>query len=159
VRDAGAALAAALAPGDVVALRGPIGAGKTWLAGGLGRGLGVPASTRVTSPTFTLLNIHQGGRLPFYHLDLYRLGGEAGLEAIRALGLLEYLPSEDGVTAVEWLDLCPDAAPPRWLEVAIDGTGDTPRTLVVRAAGAGAAAHYGAALDAICAPARSARDR
>jgi len=159
VRDAGAALAAALGPGDVVALRGPIGAGKTWLAGGLGRGLGLPAATRITSPTFTLLNIHQGGRLPFYHLDLYRLGGDAGLEALRALGLLEYLPSEDGVTAIEWLDLCPDAAPACWMEVAVEGTGDTPRTLVVRTAGPGAAARYAGALEAISVRARSARGR
>lgn len=95
----GAALAAAAFPGAVLLLEGPLGAGKTALARGLARGLGVQA--RVTSPTFTILHVHEG-RLPFFHLDLYRVGGPAELRAVD----LDEIFGGGGVTAVEW---------PRWL--------------------------------------------
>mgnify|MGYP000676751057 CR=1 FL=1 len=70
--ELGAQLAARLRPGDVVAYTGDLGAGKTAFTRGIARGLGIPE--RVTSPTFTIVNEYEGGRLPLFHFDLYRLG-------------------------------------------------------------------------------------
>jgi len=83
--------------GDVIALDGELGAGKTQLVRGLARGLG--CAGRVHSPTFALLNEYGGGRLRLFHLDLYRLNSPA--EIITA-GLEEFLTRPDGVTVVEW---------------------------------------------------------
>jgi tRNA threonylcarbamoyladenosine biosynthesis protein TsaE len=88
--------------GLVLGLTGDLGAGKTQLVKGLARGLGI--SARVHSPTFALLNIYAGGRLPLFHVDLYRLDTP---EQIAAAGLEEYLQPA-GVTVIEWAD--------RWLE-------------------------------------------
>src|SRR6187397_786060 len=79
---AACALASHLAPGDAIGLVGDLGAGKTCFVQGLARGLGVPDSVRVTSPTFTLINEHRGGRLPLFHVDLYRIEREAELAHI-----------------------------------------------------------------------------
>lgn len=84
--------------GLVIGLNGDLGAGKTRLVKGLARGLGFPG--RVHSPTFALLNIYEGGRLPLFHLDLYRL---ANPEQIMSAGLESYL-TPDGVAVVEWAD-------------------------------------------------------
>ena len=70
--DIGARLAQRLGPGAVVAFTGDLGAGKTAFTRGLARGLGIP--DRVTSPTFTIVNEYEGGRLPLFHFDMYRLG-------------------------------------------------------------------------------------
>jgi tRNA threonylcarbamoyladenosine biosynthesis protein TsaE len=83
--------------GEVIALSGVLGAGKTQLVKGLARGLGYRG--QVTSPTFTLVNEYVGGRLTLYHIDLYRVKSEA--EAI-AFGVEDYLPPANGVTVVEW---------------------------------------------------------
>jgi tRNA threonylcarbamoyladenosine biosynthesis protein TsaE len=93
---AAAALAPALAPGDVLLLSGPLGAGKTCFTRGLSRGLGHPEA--VLSPTFQLVREHRGGRLDLFHIDLYRLKGPT--EAA-GLGLEEYFDG-DGVCVVEW---------------------------------------------------------
>jgi tRNA threonylcarbamoyladenosine biosynthesis protein TsaE len=93
--------------GLVIGLCGDLGAGKTQLVKGLARGLGIRA--RVQSPTFTLVNHYAGGRLPLYHLDLYRLDTR---DQIRAAGLEEYL-EPDGVAVIEWAD--------RWLSGALPG--------------------------------------
>ncbi len=85
-----------LVGGEVFAFYGVLGAGKTQLAKGMARGLGYTGD--VTSPTFTLVHEYLGGRLPMYHIDLYRIPGEK--EAIN-LGIEEYLPGE-GVTVIEW---------------------------------------------------------
>src|SRR5689334_10708728 len=85
--------------GWVIGLSGGLGAGKTQLVKGIARGLGIAA--RVHSPTFTLLNQYEGGRLPLFHLDLYRL--ETPQQIIVA-GLEPYLLSPDGVTVVEWAE-------------------------------------------------------
>jgi tRNA threonylcarbamoyladenosine biosynthesis protein TsaE len=84
--------------GLVIGLTGDLGAGKTQLVKGLARGLGFPG--RVHSPTFTLVNIYSGGRLPLFHLDLYRL--ETRAQIIEA-GLEEYL-NPAGVAVVEWAE-------------------------------------------------------
>lgn len=86
-------------PGLVVLLAGELGAGKTCFAQGVADGLGVPAGSPVTSPSYTLLNIHQG-RHSLYHFDLYRL---AAVDDLEDLGYDE-IAEGDGVTLVEWAD-------------------------------------------------------
>ena len=82
----------------VIGLTGDLGAGKTQFVKGLARGLGIPE--RVHSPTFALINIYSGGRLPLFHLDLYRL---ETAEQVVAAGLEEYF-SPAGVAVVEWVE-------------------------------------------------------
>jgi len=113
-------IAAALRPGDVVALRGDLGAGKTCLVQGLARALGIDAA--VCSPTFTLVNEYRGrdgGRL--VHIDLYRLAGPDDLDAI---GWDDYLDSGDAM-AVEWPERAGGELPPRAIFVDIR-IGDAP---------------------------------
>ena len=85
-------------PGDIITLDGTLGAGKTTLTQAIGQGLGVPDSCYITSPTFALLHEYPG-RLPLYHLDLYRLAEEE----LDELGLEDYLYGE-GLTVIEWPD-------------------------------------------------------
>ncbi len=91
------------APGLLIGLSGDLGAGKTQLVKGLARGLGI--ASRIHSPTFALINIHEGGRMPLFHLDLYRLDTR---DQIVAAGLEEYLSrgqrSGQGLTVVEWAE-------------------------------------------------------
>jgi tRNA threonylcarbamoyladenosine biosynthesis protein TsaE len=105
-----------LVGGEILALHGVLGAGKTQLVKGLARGLGFMGE--VTSPTFTLVHEYRGGRLPIYHIDLYRIESTA---AALPLGIDDYLPS-DGVTVIEWPERIADLLPPgtrHWeLEVA-----------------------------------------
>ena len=98
----GETLARRLGPGDVVAYRGDLGAGKTAFTRGLARGLG--CTGRVTSPTFTVVNEYEG-RLPLFHFDLYRLEGE---DALYDVGWEDYL-ARKGVCAVEWSENVSDA--------------------------------------------------
>ena len=111
-RRAGELLARALTAGDVLALAGDLGAGKTCLVQGVARGLGV--SEPVTSPTFNILLVHPG-TVPLYHFDLYRLDDESQLDDV---GFFETLES-DGVSAIEWGDRFPAALPPDHLAVTI----------------------------------------
>src|SRR6266436_5639494 len=83
-------------PGWIIGLVGDLGAGKTQLVKGFAQGIGI--SSRVQSPTFTLVHEYIGGRLPLYHLDLYRLEDEA---AIRSAGLEQYVYQSLGVTVIE----------------------------------------------------------
>jgi tRNA threonylcarbamoyladenosine biosynthesis protein TsaE len=110
----GRAQAGGLRRGDVLALRGDLGAGKTHFVKGLAAGLGAPSA--VTSPTFTLIHEYLGGRLPLYHFDFYRLEDED--EALK-IGLDEYLEG-DGVCVIEWAEKFPGLLPPhtRWLRFA-----------------------------------------
>ena len=117
--ELGRAHAASLQPGDVLALCGDLGAGKTQFVKGLASGLG--ASGDVTSPTFTLIHEYRGGRLPLFHADLYRL---ESAEEVMGIGLDEYFAGR-GVTVVEWADKFPELMPPRtqWRRLRI-GEGD-----------------------------------
>ena len=96
-----------LKAGDCVALTGELGAGKTCLTQGIAKGLGVPDSYVVTSPTFTLLNEYPGRESALYHLDFYRLSGSADLMEI---GYEEYL-SGGGVIVIEWAEKIMDQIP------------------------------------------------
>ena len=110
--DVGAALAAGLEPGAVVAFTGDLGAGKTAFTRGLARGLG--CTGRVTSPTFTVVNEYEG-RLPLFHFDLYRLEGE---DALYDVGWEDYL-DRGGVCAVEWSERAEAALPRETVWVSI----------------------------------------
>jgi tRNA threonylcarbamoyladenosine biosynthesis protein TsaE len=130
-RAVGAALGAAAAPGAVIALTGPLGAGKTQLAKGAAQGLGV--TSVVNSPTFVLMNEHPG-RLRLFHIDAYRLDDPE--EAIAA-GLLEERQL-DGVTVVEWADRLAGWLPEERLDIEIGMEPSGPphrRTLRWRAVG------------------------
>jgi tRNA threonylcarbamoyladenosine biosynthesis protein TsaE len=112
--------------GMVVALSGELGAGKTKFVRGLARGLGV--TTRVHSPTFTLVNEYGGGRLNLFHLDLYRLETPA---QVLGAGIEEYL-SPDGVAVVEWAERIYDLrfAICDLKHVKIEIAGDTERKII-----------------------------
>lgn len=109
----GERLAALVESGDVFAVSGELGAGKTVLARGLARGLGV--ARPVKSPTFTLINEY-AGRLPFYHLDVYRLSGPLEMAD---LGGEEYFYGS-GVTLVEWAERVAEILPPERLEIKME---------------------------------------
>ncbi len=94
----GARIAGMSSRGQVIGLSGDLGAGKTALIRGLAHGLGFTG--RIHSPTFSLINLYEGGRLPLFHLDLYRLDGPT---AIHEAGLEDYLIHPEGISAVEWI--------------------------------------------------------
>ena len=119
---AGEQLARVLEARDVVLLFGELGAGKTAFVRGLARGLGAEAAD-VSSPTFTIVQEYRGGRLPLYHVDLYRLEPAE----IADLGLDELIEG-DGVVAIEWADRWPDR-PHDAIEVTIRDAGGTRRTI------------------------------
>lgn len=130
-RALGAALGRAGQAGDVLCLEGPLGVGKTVLVQGLAEGLGV--ADRATSPSFTLIHEHRG-RLPLYHIDLYRLD----TARVGDLFLEEYLDG-DGVAAIEWAERLPTALCPECLYLRIAyGDGDQ-RLFTVEARGERAA--------------------
>ena len=99
----GQRLAERLQPGDVIAYTGDLGAGKTAFTRGLACGLGI--TERITSPTFTIVNEYQGGRLPLFHFDMYRLGSS---DELYEIGWEDYL-ARGGVCAVEWSEIVADA--------------------------------------------------
>jgi tRNA threonylcarbamoyladenosine biosynthesis protein TsaE len=136
-----AALARVAAPGDLVCLWGELGAGKTAFAKGFGRGLGV--TTTISSPTFVLMAEHEG-RLPLFHLDLYRLADAADAWAG---GLIDDRQSA-GVTLVEWPDRFGPALPAERVDVRIDGLGDAPRRIRIEARGTSLAGYVAAATTA-----------
>ena len=118
-------------PGDVLALVGDLGSGKTHLAKGLAEGLGAAAAHDVVSPTFVLCREYLDGRIPFYHLDAYRLRGAADLEHIGSDEIL----GGDGLAAVEWADRTPGALPADHLEVRFETVGPESRRLTFTAHG------------------------
>jgi tRNA threonylcarbamoyladenosine biosynthesis protein TsaE len=124
---AGEALGRELQAGDVVALTGGLGAGKTCFIQGVVRGLG--AAALATSPTFVLINEYRG-RLPIHHVDAYRTNS---LAELMELGLPE-LFDEEAVTLVEWADTLGPLLPSRTIHVDIQGVGDEPRLITRRGA-------------------------
>jgi tRNA threonylcarbamoyladenosine biosynthesis protein TsaE len=130
----GERLGRVLAAGDVVALSGDLGAGKTAFVQGLARGLAV-RSARVASPSFTIVNEH-AGRVPLFHVDLYRIGDAGELEEI---GFRDYF-GRGGVVAVEWFERAPELLPADRLEIRIVALAPTERRLEARAGGPSAAA-------------------
>jgi tRNA threonylcarbamoyladenosine biosynthesis protein TsaE len=108
---AGARLAQEVRAGEVLALAGDLGTGKTQFVKGFAHGLGSAAP--VTSPTFTLLHEYRGGRLSIYHFDFYRV---ENFTALKAIGFDEYIFG-DGVSIIEWADRFPSAIPgdARWI--------------------------------------------
>ncbi len=126
----GRALATHLFPGAVVALIGPLGAGKTQLVKAIAEGLGIANPAVVNSPTFVLIQEYDA-RLPMYHFDAYRLATEV---EFADLGPHEYFQG-DGVSLVEWADKVPNCLPMEYLEVRIVPTGETSRRFELTAHG------------------------
>jgi tRNA threonylcarbamoyladenosine biosynthesis protein TsaE len=124
----GEVLGGLLGPGDVVLLSGDLGAGKTHLTKGIARGLGV--AEEITSPTFNLVLVH-AGRMPLYHVDLYRLERADELEGIGYFDALE----GGGVAVVEWGDRFPEARPADVVDVTLAIEGDELRALTVHGQG------------------------
>ena len=132
--DVGASVGARLAGGEILLLHGALGAGKTVFVKGLAAGLGIDAD-EVNSPSFTLVNRYDGGRLTLYHIDLYRLDEGAG--AAHAVDLDELLADERAVVAIEWAERMgryPLPAPSVW-HVRVEGDGDEPRRVTVARGG------------------------
>ncbi|MBI2832106.1 MAG: tRNA (adenosine(37)-N6)-threonylcarbamoyltransferase complex ATPase subunit type 1 TsaE [Chloroflexi bacterium] len=124
----GARIGEMACPGDVILLTGKLGAGKTCLTQGIAQGLGI--EEYAASPSFVLVREHYG-RLPLYHVDLYRLDN---IEEIADLGLDEYLYGK-GVCVVEWAEKGPGLLPAEHLLIKIDYLSDTERSLIFEPCG------------------------
>ncbi|WP_239255707.1 tRNA (adenosine(37)-N6)-threonylcarbamoyltransferase complex ATPase subunit type 1 TsaE [Listeria ilorinensis] len=120
-----------LQAGDLILLEGDLGAGKTTFTKGLARGLDI--EQMIKSPTFTIIREYKRGKLPLYHMDVYRLEEMGGDD----LGFEEYLDG-DGVTVIEWAQFIADLLPEEFLKITIRRTGDESRELEFDAHGA----HY-----------------
>lgn len=125
----GADLALRLKPGTVLAFSGDLGAGKTAFVRGLARGLGI--TERVTSPTFTIVNEYEGGRLPLFHFDMYRLGSS---DELYDIGWDDYL-ARNGVCAVEWSEIIASALDNDCIRIDIRrGEGENQRVITMKEA-------------------------
>lgn len=125
----GERLARLARPGDVLALWGELGAGKTQLTKGVAGGLGLDAA-EVSSPTFVILHEHYGGRMPLFHLDLYRLEGQD----LGTTGWEETLDS-GGITVIEWPDRASASLPADRVDIHLEHIADTKRRVVISATG------------------------
>ena len=123
---AGRQLARQLAPGQMIILRGDLGAGKTTLTKGIAEGFAAAREEDVTSPTFTLVHEYRGPEVTLFHIDLYRLETEREIDAA---GLEEYL-TPDGVTVIEWAERLSEI-PAGALRVEIEYLSDTERRIRV----------------------------
>lgn len=124
MRALGARLGSVARPGDLIVLTGPLGAGKTVLAQGIGLGLGV--RERVTSPTFVIAHVHRDGRVPFVHVDAYRLSSVAEVDDLDLDAVLD-----ESVTVVEWGSGLVESLSDEWLEVRIERHDDDTRTVTL----------------------------
>ncbi|MGD0770283.1 MAG: tRNA (adenosine(37)-N6)-threonylcarbamoyltransferase complex ATPase subunit type 1 TsaE [Tepidisphaeraceae bacterium] len=121
-----AELAETLVGGECIALDGPLGAGKTQFVRGLAAALGANPRA-VSSPTFVLLNVYQGGRLAVFHLDAYRVAGPRDFESIGFPELLD----QHGVIVVEWAGRVKEILPPNRINVTMEVTGKSDRRLMI----------------------------
>ena len=128
-RTLGERLASSLRPGDVLLLLGDMGAGKSELTRGIARGLGIQGP--VASPTFTILQVYDEGRIPLYHFDWYRL---ESADELYEMGMDECLGG-DGIAIIEWPSQCPEAIPPCRLEITLTPLADTVREITWRGVG------------------------
>ncbi|MBQ4436121.1 MAG: tRNA (adenosine(37)-N6)-threonylcarbamoyltransferase complex ATPase subunit type 1 TsaE [Clostridia bacterium] len=128
-RENGQQLAPRLQIGDVLTLTGPLGAGKSEFARGIARGLGIEGT--LPSPTFTILNVYENGRIPLYHYDWYRIEDP---EELLAIGAEEHLPG-NGVTLVEWSEQAPELLPEERLDVQLIKLDDGQRLICFKAIG------------------------
>jgi len=122
----GRAIGSILEAGDIVALIGDLGTGKTCLTSGIARGLGVPETYFITSPTFTLINEYPG-RIPLSHLDMYRLSGSADLDD---MGIEEYFYG-NGVMVIEWAEKIGERLPEKALHVFLHHDGGDKRKIEI----------------------------
>lgn len=125
--EIGSRLARKLKKGDVVALVGDLGSGKTVLTKGIAKGLGVKDVRYVNSPTFVIIKEYKG-KLPLYHFDLYRLDGSG---VIDRESFEEYFYG-DGVTVVEWADKVRELLPAKHVEVRLTVTGENRRKIEIK---------------------------
>ena len=126
--DLGVRIGEQLSGGEIILVDGPLGAGKTLFVKGVARALGLDEED-VTSPSFTLVNLHQG-RLLLYHIDLYRL--EEGASAAHAVDLDEILTDESAVVIIEWAErLGRYPLPSEVWRISISGDGDSPRDISI----------------------------
>jgi len=116
-----------LKPGDVVALIGELGAGKTVFTKGIARALGVKEYEYVNSPSFVIVKEYSSRKMPLYHFDLYRLRSSHDLETV---GYEEYFYSA-GVSVIEWADRAPDVLPARHVPVVFKHLGGNKRGIIV----------------------------
>ena len=112
--EAGRKLGEKAVPGQVFTLMGDLGVGKTVFTQGLARGLEI--TEPVSSPTFTIVQVYEEGRLPFYHFDVYRIGD---VEEMDEVGYDDYIMG-DGVSLIEWADLIEEILPEKRTEVRIE---------------------------------------
>ncbi|MGN0301950.1 MAG: tRNA (adenosine(37)-N6)-threonylcarbamoyltransferase complex ATPase subunit type 1 TsaE [Anaerotardibacter sp.] len=136
-RKLGFLVASFVRPGDVIALDGDLGAGKTHFSQGFGEGLGV--IEEVVSPTFTLMQEYRDGRLPFYHFDLYRLEDPCELEDI---AFYEYVEGT-GVSVIEWARKFPEELPDDYLQITIKVEDENSRLIEMGSVGPNSTALLG----------------
>ncbi len=122
----GKKLGTLLSEGDVVALSGPLGSGKTWFSKGIGLGLGVDPNEVIVSPSFSLVNEYRG-RCVLYHMDLYRLDT---VSDVISIGIDEYM-NEDSVLVIEWAERCRQMLPEGFIDVNIDILGENERSIEI----------------------------
>ena len=125
--ELGARLARKLSRGDVIALCGDLGSGKTTFTKGIGKGLGVKDARHINSPTFVLIKEYNG-RIPMYHLDLYRLDS---LQDIEDIAVKEYIYG-DGVTVIEWAEKIKEILPKNCITVKLKVKGEGKREIKVK---------------------------
>lgn len=122
----GEKLAKTLKPGDVIALSGDLGSGKTTFTKGIGKGVGVKGPKRINSPTFVLIKEYEG-RIPLYHFDLYRLDD---LKEMENLAIEEYIYG-NGVTVIEWAEKMAVILPEKHISVKFKIRGDNKREVLI----------------------------
>lgn len=125
-----AAIVRKLPAGSVIAFLGDLGAGKTCFSHGVCEALGFYGE--VSSPTFAIVNVYEGGKMPVYHFDMYRISGWEDLETT---GYFDYLDRADGIILVEWSENIAAALPDNTVTVTIEKLSDTERKIVVEGGG------------------------